>query len=318
MRNQNIENPPPPEDGNKGTYKNSFSTMNQKRLRRNRLLLFGVCTVVFSTLGFHNGYAAKEKAKSVTDSHKGKTVESSAEAGKKSKPAKSTSKHIEKSKKDVKKTKKNVEKAKKDAEQAKRNAEQMPHKVRPDQSAWNLALVNQSHPITKGYSPVLAEVENGHAVDSRICQDLKDMLAAARNEGLHPIICSSYRSEETQTELFQEEVYEKLYQGVSQGEAEKQAAEWVAPPGTSEHQLGLAVDLVSQNHQVLDKAQENTPEQAWLMKNCANYGFILRYPTDKSAITGVGYEPWHYRYVGKEAAKDIMTHRICLEEYLVY
>ena len=98
--------------------------------------------------------------------------------------------------------------------------------------------------------------------------------------------------------------------------AQRQAAMWVARPGTSEHQTGLAVDIVDTSYQILDEGQENTPVQQWLMAHCAEYGFILRYPTDKGAVTGVGYEPWHYRYVGKDAAKEIMEKDITLEEYL--
>ena len=95
------------------------------------------------------------------------------------------------------------------------------------------------------------------------------------------------------------------------------AAMWVARPGTSEHQTGLAVDIVDMSYQILDEQQESTPVQIWLMAHCAEYGFILRYPADKSALTGISYEPWHYRYVGTEAAKEIMENRSCLEEYLL-
>ena len=89
-----------------------------------------------------------------------------------------------------------------------------------------------------------------------------------------------------------------------------------ARPGTSEHQAGLAVDIVDIDYQLLDQAQEDRPVQRWLMEHCAEYSFILRYPTDKSTLTGVGYEPWHYRYVGEEAARAIMDGGLCLEEYL--
>ena len=90
----------------------------------------------------------------------------------------------------------------------------------------------------------------------------------------------------------------------------------MAIPGTSEHEIGLAVDIVDDNYQMLENEQENTPVQKWLKKNCWKYGFILRYPENKKKITGVIYEPWHYRYVGKTAAKEIMSKGICLEEYL--
>ena len=90
----------------------------------------------------------------------------------------------------------------------------------------------------------------------------------------------------------------------------------MARPGTSEHQAGLAVDIVDKSYQLLDERQEDTAVQKWLMEHCAEYGYILRYPTEKSALTGVGYEPWHYRYVGEEAAREIMSRGLCLEEYL--
>lgn len=91
---------------------------------------------------------------------------------------------------------------------------------------------------------------------------------------------------------------------------------WVAVPGTSEHQLGLAVDIVDVNYQLLDTNQENTAVQKWLLENSWRYGFILRYPTDQTDVTGIVYEPWHYRYVGKEYAQDIYKKGLCLEQYL--
>lgn len=185
-----------------------------------------------------------------------------------------------------------------------------------DASAWNLRLVNASHPIPASYPIDITLLKNGQSVDSRIYRDLQDMMDAARNQGLSPLICSSYRTADKQKSLYEAKVSTCMGQGISRKEAEKQAAEWVAPPGTSEHELGLAVDIVAQSYQLLDKGQEETSEQKWLMKHCSEYGFILRYPTDKSEITGIGYEPWHYRYVGKEAAEEIMRRGICLEEYV--
>lgn len=181
---------------------------------------------------------------------------------------------------------------------------------------WKLLLVNATHPVPENFSIETTPLINGQAVDKRIYQDLQNMMDAARAEGLEPLICSSYRTMEKQTSLYNAQVQSCLNQGYSREEAQKQAAIWVAPPGTSEHQLGLAVDIVAASYQLLDEEQEKTPEQKWLMKHCAEYGFVLRYPTNKSDITGIGYEPWHYRYVGKEAAKEMMGRRICLEEYL--
>ena len=142
------------------------------------------------------------------------------------------------------------------------------------------------------------------------------MLADCRDAGFEPVICSSYRTMEKQKELFSNKIDEYVSYGYSHEEAEKKAGELVAVPGTSEHQLGLALDIVDISNQTLDESQENTDVQKWLMNNSWKYGFILRYPTDKSKITGISYEPWHYRYVGKKAAKEIYDAQICLEEYL--
>ena len=103
---------------------------------------------------------------------------------------------------------------------------------------------------------------------------------------------------------------------VMAAEAAVEAAVWVAIPGTSEHQLGLAVDIVDANMQDLTDEQENTATQKWLMANSWRYGFIHRYPNGRTDITGIIYEPWHYRYVGKDAAQDIFNRDITLEEYL--
>lgn len=98
--------------------------------------------------------------------------------------------------------------------------------------------------------------------------------------------------------------------------APEEAGKVVAVPGTSEHQLGLAVDIVDTNYQILDEAQENTAVQKWLMEHSWEYGFILRYPSDKGHITGIIYEPWHYRYVGREAAREMYEQGLCMEEYV--
>ena len=183
-------------------------------------------------------------------------------------------------------------------------------------NAWNLLLVNPWNEMPDSFSVSLTEFDNGHAIDSRAYTDLQNMMDAARAEGLDPLICSSYRSFEMQERLFTNKVNFYLAEGYTQEEAEKEAGKWVALPGTSEHQTGLAVDIVAMSYQVLDENQEHTAEQRWLMENSYRYGFILRYPTDKSHITGINYEPWHYRYVGKEIAREIYEQGLCLEEYL--
>ena len=182
---------------------------------------------------------------------------------------------------------------------------------------WNLILVNGDHPLSENYQvPELTKLRNGHAIDSRAYPSLQAMMDAARAAGYQPTICSSFRTWDKQSELYEKKVASCMAQGYDREEAERQAAVWVARPGTSEHQAGLAVDIVDVEYQLLDQAQEDRPVQRWLMEHCADYGFILRYPTDKGALTGVGYEPWHYRYVGEEAARAIMDGGLCLEEYL--
>lgn len=182
---------------------------------------------------------------------------------------------------------------------------------------WNLLLVNGDHPLPEDFQvPEFTQLVNGHSIDKRAYPALQRMMDACRAAGLQPTICSSYRTQEKQEELFEKKVQSYLPTAASREEAEALAARWVARPGTSEHQAGLAVDIVDKSYQLLDEGQEETAVQKWLMEHCAEYGFILRYPTEKSELTGVGYEPWHYRYVGEEAAGEIMSRGLCLEEYV--
>lgn len=189
-----------------------------------------------------------------------------------------------------------------------------------EKKQWYLKLVNAENPMTQEDIPEVAEEtvdEEGYQVDKRIVQDLEDMFEAARAEGLNPMICSAFRAWDTQVSLYENKVSRVIEEeGLNEEDAAVKAATVVARPGTSEHQIGLAVDIVSHDYQELDEEQMNTPEQKWLMENCWKYGFILRYPVNKSQITGVIFEPWHYRYVGKEAAKEISEQELTLEEYL--
>ena len=183
-------------------------------------------------------------------------------------------------------------------------------------SAGLLTLVNADHPMSSDWKYELVQLKNGQNIDSRAYEDLQQMMDDARAEGLDPYICSSWRSHETQEQLFEEEIASYVKKGYSKSEAKVQAAQWVAVPGTSEHQLGLTVDVVDINNQNLTEEQEKTPTQKWLMANSWRYGFIHRYPNGKSAVTGIIYEPWHYRYVGKDVAQEIFNRGITLEEYL--
>lgn len=180
-----------------------------------------------------------------------------------------------------------------------------------------LRLVNKDHPLPDDYQPSLTELKNGEfSVASVVYSDLTEMFAAARAEGLSPMVCSAYRSIELQKQLFDEDV-EKLMreEEISYEKAYAQIALYTMPPGCSEHESGLALDIVSVDNQRLDDTQEDTPEQQWLHENCWKYGFILRYPKDKTDITGISYESWHYRYVGREAAKYLTENSLTLEEF---
>ena len=181
---------------------------------------------------------------------------------------------------------------------------------------WRLILVNPWNPLPEDYSLELADLGEGYSIDSRVYPALMQMLEAARAEGLNPVVRSAYRTHDTQQALYDNKVQRLINQGYAPEDAPDEAARWVARPGTSEHEAGLALDIVSDGSRDLTEEQENTPEQQWLMANAHRFGFILRYPKEKQDITGIGYEPWHYRYVGREAAEAIHTAGICLEEYL--
>ena len=171
------------------------------------------------------------------------------------------------------------------------------------QEDWRFILVNPWYILPEEYNEVVtSSLPNGESVDSRCYADLMQMLADCTSAGGNPVVCSSYRPHMKQT----------------REEAEAEAGTVVALPGTSEHEIGLAVDICDYDYQNLDDAQADTPTQKWLMKHSWEYGFILRYPVNKSNITGIIYEPWHYRYVGKEAAREITEKGICLEEYLEF
>lgn len=190
----------------------------------------------------------------------------------------------------------------------------------PENLPWNLTLVNFEHALEESFEPEkLAEVDNGYVADSRIADAVKKMISDARTkDNVRIIALSAYRDYEYQKELYENKV-QRLQQekGYSVDKAREEAATVVAYPGTSEHQLGLALDLVDARHVKLDESQENTNAYKWLYKHCAEYGFIVRYPNGKTDITGIIYEPWHFRYVGEAAAKIIMEKGITLEEYLL-
>ena len=159
-----------------------------------------------------------------------------------------------------------------------------------------LTLVNPWNPLPSDWEVDLVDLSNGSQIDRRCYDALQEMMDACRDAGYEPLICSAYRTQEPQQELFDEKV--------------------AAVPGTSAHQLGLTVDVVDINNQNLTEEQEKTPTLKWLMANSWRYGFIHRYPNGQSDVTGIIYEPWHYRYAGKDVAQEIFNRGITLEEYL--
>ena len=179
-----------------------------------------------------------------------------------------------------------------------------------------LALVNPWNPLPEDWVVDLVTLSDGRKIDSRCYEAFEEMMDACKAAGYSPFLCSAYRTQETQQSLYDNKVQRLVDSGMSEEEAKTEAAKAVAIPGTSEHQLGLAVDIVDANMQDLTDEQENTETQKWLMANSWRYGFIHRYPNGKTDITGIIYEPWHYRYVGKDAAQDIFNRDITLEEYL--
>lgn len=185
---------------------------------------------------------------------------------------------------------------------------QPPQPVYQDSTDWSLRLVNRWNPVPVGYTVNLKELPGGEQVDERVYEPLMEMLEAAREGNWEqlPRVISGYRTQEEQQRLYDDEVNKYKSQGYSQADAMAEAGQWVALPGTSEHQLGLAVDVEGDTYDVF----------LWLQENSWKYGFIFRYPGSKTDITGTVEEVWHYRYVGKEAAAEMYEQGLCLEEYL--
>ncbi|MCL2378446.1 MAG: M15 family metallopeptidase [Defluviitaleaceae bacterium] len=181
---------------------------------------------------------------------------------------------------------------------------------------WYLKLVNRYNFLDYYFYPQLVAVGGGHQFDARAYRALLDMLESARNYGLDPIIVSSFRSVSRQTYLFNRQVQRHIDAGYTEEEAFEAARRVVAYPGTSEHNLGLAVDIVSNSYHGLTARQAETPEGVWLQENSYRYGFVLRYPYYHQHITNIIFEPWHFRYVGVTAATEMFERGLVLEEFV--
>ncbi len=184
-----------------------------------------------------------------------------------------------------------------------------------DAQDWRILLVNKQHPIPEDYHFELANFSGGLCCDARVKEDLLAMLKAALEEGINLNVCSPYRASETQVFSFNRKIKNNMAAGMSYAEAYRKASQAVTIPGCSEHEIGLAFDIVSDTYGALDFGFGKTRSGQWLAENCRRFGFILRYPAGKEDITGIEYEPWHFRYVGVEAATYIMEHGLTLEEF---
>jgi len=197
--------------------------------------------------------------------------------------------------------------------------EKLPEEENPfaDLDKSTILLVNKDNKLPDDYDVVLKMLPDGtNKAAEEAYKPMCNMLKAARRDGMILEVCSSYRSVKRQKELFEEDMRALVRQGYSYLDAYDEVARETMPPGYSEHSTGLAFDIVALDYQMLDAKQETTEENQWLREHCAEYGFILRYPKDKEDITGIDYESWHFRYVGKEIAKYIMEEGITLEEFL--
>ena len=184
-------------------------------------------------------------------------------------------------------------------------------------SDWNLKLVNNTYILAKDFAPDVSKIQDEQYFDSRAVEYLNAMLVAAEEAGYTVCVRTAYRPYSTQAYLFNGRA-SQIQWGTTMTlmEAEMEARKIVAYPGTSEHQLGLCVDLMdSPDSSMTVETAEELPVIQWLQEHCAEYGFILRYPKEKQERTG-WYEPWHFRYVGESAARYIMENDLCLEEFV--
>lgn len=188
-----------------------------------------------------------------------------------------------------------------------------PVTVLPDGDNWELTLVNLQYRLPEEYKPTLKAAVEGSSVqlDERVAPFYAEMYAAAKADGCTLTPYSGYRTYARQQENFDRKVAYYVSQGLSEAEATAQTQTRILPAGASEHNMGFSMDIVSASADFI-----STKEFSWLTAHAYEYGFILRYPENKTEITGVMYEPWHWRFVGKEAATAMQKSGQCLEEYL--
>lgn len=188
-----------------------------------------------------------------------------------------------------------------------------PVTVSPDGEHWELTLVNLQYRLPEDYKPTLKAAVEGSSVqlDARVAPFYAEMYAAAKADGCTLTPYSGYRTYARQQENFDRKVAYYVSQGLGETEAIAKTQTRILPAGASEHNMGFAMDIVSASADFI-----STKEFSWLSAHAHEYGFILRYPENKTDITSVMYEPWHWRFVGKEAAAEMQKSGQCLEEYL--
>ena len=186
-----------------------------------------------------------------------------------------------------------------------------------DVTSWELRLVRDGSPLGEDFVPEeLADVGDGQQMDARVAPAMLEMLDAARAAGNPVWVCSGYRSYDIQYIIYQRHIDQYTAQGMTLEEADAKTRLAVNPPGCSEHQSGLCADVLESASQPMEPYIGGSGLMLWLEEHCAEYGFVVRYPDGATGTTGVEYEPWHLRYVGKEAASYMMEHGMCLEDFL--
>ena len=184
-----------------------------------------------------------------------------------------------------------------------------------DITSWEFILANSEHNISS-YTPHVVPIENtAQYFDERAIGALAEFLNAARAAGYSPYIQNAYRSYSAQNYSYNGRASQIAWPDYPDEDDYAEAAKYVAPPGTSDHQTALGVDITDRYYNSLDAGKMDQTFLAWLRENCAQFGFILRYPAAKESITGWN-EPWHFRYVGVDAAKYIMENNLCLEQFV--
>ncbi len=186
-----------------------------------------------------------------------------------------------------------------------------------DREDWKIMLINKQHPIPEDYEFTLATIKGSMKCDERIIPELQQMMQEAKKDGVTLVIRSPYRDYERQIYLFNRKVKGYMKKKMSYLESYRTTAQAVTIPGASEHQAGLALDITSDSYSTLTQGFAETQAGQWLAEHSYEYGFILRYPEGKEDITGISFEPWHFRYVGKTAAKYMYDHDLTLEEFTV-